>query len=138
MELGITKWGSWSRYIKCTFGISGVKLQKDDENDDDENDDHSALNGIRLRCIKDPDSNSTVDSYLDSDSEAVSIEGPFGDWDEEWVACSAGEFVTGIALRGMLAQGYPADDYGATNIEITCSDGNNTIRGNGKTIYLLF
>ena len=79
--------------------------------------DFTSLNGIQLLC--------------GDNSISTTLAGYVGEWDDTWTRCADGEHVTKIAVRGTgVLRIAGADNHGATNVKIECSDG-QTLEGKG-------
>ncbi|XP_016105042.1 vitelline membrane outer layer protein 1-like isoform X1 [Sinocyclocheilus grahami] len=118
------RWGSWGHREMCPTGTyaAGFSLKVEDHigyRDD------TALNGIRLHCVK-KNSKGSSNSYH-SYASVHSDVGSWGRWtDIKW--CPSG-FLTAFQLRVESPKGL-GDDTAANNIRFTCSGG-SLLQGDG-------
>ena len=117
-KIGLTDWGTISDYVQCPGRIKGFKLRVEAEIDGD----NSALNGIQLIC--------------QDGSTSRQIEGHYGVWSNA-TECSGDGYITDVDVRGTVGRGYGLgpgkDDYGATNVRVKCSGGDEQV-GDGIAV----
>ncbi|XDV37986.1 hypothetical protein PO909_007488, partial [Leuciscus waleckii] len=115
-ELRVTNgftWGTWRFKSMCPIGTyaAGFSLKVEGPGGDD-----TALNGIRLHCVKRSNESSGSHDYTSIESNV----GMWGKWtDIKW--CHSG-YLTSFQLKVESPQGF-GDDTAADNIRFTCSGG---------------
>ena len=117
-ELGQTRWGVWSSYVRCPLGkkVTGFRLKVEEEQG--QGSDNTALNGIQFNC--------------QGDTTSGKMGFRLGTW-TSWKTCNDDEYVTEFDLKGMKEVGSQRDDYGATNVRIRCSGGDERV-GDGLPV----
>ncbi|CAM4663355.1 unnamed protein product [Leuciscus chuanchicus] len=124
-ELRVTNgftWGTWRFKSMCPIGTyaAGFSLKVEGPGGDD-----TALNGIRLHCVKRSNESSGSHDYTSIESDV----GMWGKWtDIKW--CHSG-YLTSFQLRVESPQGI-GDDTAADNIRFTCSGG-FVLEGDSRT-----
>uniref|UniRef100_A0A914X8R9 Uncharacterized protein n=1 Tax=Plectus sambesii TaxID=2011161 RepID=A0A914X8R9_9BILA len=119
----VTDWGEWSDWDMCppeSF-VVGMKLKMESVQ---HNGDDTALNGIRLTCMKDQKLQGQISGNV----------AQWGNWLEEKRCSFSGtsaSYITGFSLRSEEAQGEDEDDTAANNLEVYCDDG-ETLTGEGR------
>ena len=97
----------WSNYKKCPSGKRVIGFQIKVEADAGGGDD-TGLNGVNLKCQDGATSGEVT--YL------------WGSW-RAWKTCSNNGYVIEVDVKGTASLGASADDYGATNMRMKCSEG---------------
>jgi hypothetical protein len=109
----VTGWGSWGEMELCPEGTFASGIQLKVESDQGSSGDNTALNGIRLLCLR------PGDDDFDRATAVTSSIGPWGSWGKPRY-CDHGVLL-GFQMNSQSYQ-ESGDDTAANNVRIFCSN----------------